>query len=381
MNLVKNRTRLFGIAFLMAVAIGSYARPQASYAIGTSIGHGDGSLRWDGHKFMQVDRIELILKRDYTFDMHVIGRDRHRMYGSWSPQSSHSVRIDVNNALGDRRAYATGTVSFSNQLNTISRVELSGHANRDPFWLSFSSRRFGGGFNEPGIGNRPGQGFINYRHYGEGTFSTARGRTIQLWEIDARILPNRQFVITLSGQYSYSFQGTWTQRTANSLDLRIEQALGDRRASGSGTLIYSSDRRAIQRLFVSGYANSDRFMAQFDGSRPFGGYVLDLNRVVAGRGEIRDGGRRFAILAVEVVLRRDGRFTSRWRDDRGSFVFEGTYSLVRGDEVHLHVSGAFGRRATGQGALRLTRDGRSFTEMNLQARVENRDVRATFRAR
>jgi hypothetical protein len=387
-NLVAKFAHIMTIAGVMSVATIAAAQPQAAYSMGLSHGRGDGLLRWDGSKQMQVERVELHLRRDGGFELHVIGRDRHRMFGTWSPGGSTSVRLFVENAFNDRRASGSGTVSFGRQLNTVDRIDLSGFANRSGFSLSFGPYRYGGPPSGPGFGYGPGHGIAypaHVRQFGSGTVNLSRGGTTRVQEIDIRLSPNGEFFASFVGRWSYNFKGYWTPRSGNTIDLQINGAMGDGRASGNGTLVYSNDRRYVTRAFVSGFANGERFMAQFDSGGgivgPRGPY-FDYNWQVYGQGEIKHGNYRLGVQRVIVVLLPDGRFTSQWHDSRGHHAFAGTYTYKSGsDDIELRLTDAFGRPVSGSGKLKLTRDGTSFHEIELKSRVDGRDFDGKFKVR
>ncbi len=384
-NLVATYARTICAAALLCAASLAVAQPRSSYALGTSTGRGDGWLQWEGSKEMQVERVELHLKGDFTFDLHVVGRNRHRIYGSWSQGGSNSVRLSVHNAFNDRNAQGSGTVSYGSQLNTITRLDLSGWANRSSFSLSFAPYRSGGvggpGFGPPGFGG-PSFGALPQR--GSGTVSFNRSGTTQVHEATVSLLPTGHFTVNLSGRFPYTFSGTWTERNSNTVDLRITNAAGDRRASGSGTVIFAADRRGFSRIFMSGYANGDRFMAQFDASSSYGGGspYFELRASHSGSGEVKYGNAKTAIRWMDVNLRPGGQFTSQWYDGRGYHSFEGTYTYRQGStRVDLRLTSAYGRRASGTGRMDLSRDLRSVSYMEVKSRFEGRDLEAKFRTR
>lgn len=325
---------------------------------------GTGRLSMQGARDATLERAMCDIRSNGDWRITVWSGSASYSFSGRYTGSGDAIRLDVRDGFGSFGAVGDGTLRYRGM--NVDSFEFSGetrsNANRDRFSVRFSRTDFGsgGGPGGPGWDNNWGSGWIggSFSDYQNGSGDLRiNGRTEKSFNaVKVNLKSGGRAEIRFEGGGGAPFYGTWSGN-GNNKSIRIEDGIGDRNTTGTGTIeISGSD---VRRIALSGRRGRDRWVADFRSSgrpnRPGGGWgngsVRPQNEIVPGRGFVAYNGRRNDFDRVYVNLKSDMSFEIRFAGSGGGLI-RGVWTSDRSNVAQLTVNDAFGRRASGNGTVR-----------------------------
>lgn len=204
---------------------------------------------------------------------------------------------------------------------------------------------------------------INDSSKGEGTYYHGGSGTRKIDRATVRLLNNKQFVITVSGQRSGTFAGTYDISGSRAL-LNVKTVNDNRRhVSGRGMIVLTGGMQ-VTSLEMDGEIERDSFRVRYDahvrsnspGWSDGNSDDRDFSGSLRRRGTFTIDGRRSDIDSVEVTV-RDGKLLIRVRGEK-SVDFAGTARRQGQNDYTIRIERGFSRSASGSGSISVRPDGR-----------------------
>lgn len=205
---------------------------------------------------------------------------------------------------------------------------------------------------------------INDSSKGEGTYYHGGSGTRSIDRATVRLLNNKQFLITVSGQRSGTFAGTYDLSGSRAL-LNVKTVNDNRhRVSGRGMIVLTGGMQ-VTNLEMDGEIDRNSFRVRYDAHVNSGGpgwrddsnsNERDFSGSLRRRGAFTIDGRRSDIDSVEVTV-RDGKLMIRVKGEK-NVDFSGTARRQGQNDYTIRIERGFSRSASGSGSISVRPDGR-----------------------
>lgn len=249
--------RLVGLGALLTLVVTAQAQSLSARS------NGRGTVVYDG-RTRTLRTADVSLRRNGDFTIRLGGDLSMTVEGSWSggTRGRYTLKYDTVNG---RNGKGDGTITVDNR-DRLQTIYLNGSIGRDGFSLSFNGSRPDGGFGGSGGsgGSSNGDRFESFRESKRGRGGLDYERRMKDIDFaDVYLRRDGSFEISFRGDARFKVLGSWSWR-GNDISLRIDDALGDKLATGSGTLYVSRDRRSFWKIEMSGSAKDRRFNVGFN---------------------------------------------------------------------------------------------------------------------
>ncbi|MBW7927797.1 MAG: hypothetical protein H3C58_06880 [Fimbriimonadaceae bacterium] len=220
---------------------------------------------------------------------------------------------------------------------------------------------------------------INDSSKGEGTYYHGGSGTRNIDRATVRLLNNNQFIITVSGQRTGTFAGTYDMSGSRAL-LNVKTVNDNRhRVSGRGVINLTGGMQ-VTSLEMDGEIDRDTFRVRYDahvnsGGPGWGGggsNDRDFSGSLRRRGTFTIDGRRSDIASVDVTV-RDGKLMIRVKGEK-SVDFAGTARRQGQNDYTIRIERGFSRTASGSGSISVRPDGR-LRSVDFSGRADGKSYR------
>ncbi len=230
---------------------------------------------------------------------------------------------------------------------------------------------------------------LNDASKGEGTFYQGGSGTRRIDRASVRLLQNKQFTLTVSGQRTGTFTGVWDMSGSRDVLLNIKTVNGiSRNVSGRGHLTLTGGFQ-VTNFELDGEVERSSFRIRYDAQLSEGGWggsgsgsggdwgsiggMRDYRDTVRGRGTMTIDGRRSNLEFAQIDVRSNGRFTIRVKGEK-DVTFEGTASRQGRNDFKLRITKGFSRPVTGDGSISVRPDGTT-RSLTLDGRADGKRYR------
>lgn len=219
-------------------------------------------------------------------------------------------------------------------------------------------------------------GTLQLASVGSGELQLGPGRAEPISRARVTLQGNGYASITLYGRRQHLLTGRWQGQPGGVADITIFSAFGRPGVSGGGRLVLHPNERNIQSLSLDGAAGGESFSVTFaQGAPGWGGPLpgddgyggpppVGLDAGENGYGTLIVDGRAERVRHAHVSLQPDRRAVITVSTSH-RVVFPGRWSARRGGQIYLDIAGGHGPGWNGTGRVILTRDARSFEEIEL----------------
>jgi len=230
---------------------------------------------------------------------------------------------------------------------------------------------------------------LNDSSKGEGTYYQGGSGTRNIDRATVRLLQNKQFTVTVSGQRTGTFTGVWDLSGNRDVHLNIKTINGvSRNVSGRGHITLTGGLQ-VTNMELDGEVERNSFRVRYDAkvgnsgpgwggsgnSNDWGsvGGMRDFRDTIRGRGTMTIDGNRSDLEYAQIDVRSNGKFTIRVKGDK-DVTFEGTASRQGQNDFKLRITRGFSRPVTGDGSISVRPDGTT-RSLTLDGRADGKRYR------
>lgn len=219
---------------------------------------GDGTLGMRGPN-RKLTGARVSLTRDGRCEVIFSGERDHRFRGTWRRGRANQALITITHAF--HRTPATGTGVVYLQGDTFTRIDIEGNcqALQGDYHARFETRA-----HRDRDRNRFSMESVQR---GRGSIGMA-GPNRRLSQARVRLQQDGDARITFYGDDTYECVGSWTARSANVIDLRINRGPDGRRMDATGSITLAQGSRTFSKIEILGDSPSlgGRVRMSFDAS-------------------------------------------------------------------------------------------------------------------
>ena len=231
--------------------------------------NGNGAVERAGTGDNTVNKANLVIERNGTFTMGLVGSMDYRFKGTWQQGADRDkMTLRISSAMG-KDADGTGTLDLDDRRTgpVVGRFSVVGKGAVGPFKARFTGDREPvvhiRGISRPAI--PPPPVLVQSLRSGSGSLRISGQPAYRLSHAYVNLNADGSALVNIYGSATAGYIGTWEPAGPNTFQLSVRGGFADERIKGAVTLLPGG--RSYSRLELSGTSQRVYYSIEFDPSR------------------------------------------------------------------------------------------------------------------